>query len=305
MAISKSFRSFNDGGNIVSFSHIKFREQVKELQDNRKNDGKKQSLDDIYIELAEKIGISSESVKKWYKGDNGPGDIDLIKSLANAMGVDYSNLVAKTESLRKDFNFNISDTSESEIIKGMYRLMIDFIYWFIGTEQDSKAVHYFDNPQEEMHRYILEMYRCLDVESISLSDQNYFNLRKTITELRYIASCYSPIVNIPKDWNEVNQLLQSVDFYESLYCYPTDTLEDIGVEKSIEDPDKLMHMLFEDMPEFDSYALERCDNRCQELSSYRQFPDCAPYEIIAREFAYTLRLIMKKRFPEVFKGDEK
>ena len=100
MAISKSFRSFNDGGNIVSFSHVKFRDLIKELQDNRKNDDKKQSLDDIYIELAEKIGIFSESVRKWYKGDNGPGDIDLIKSLANAMDVDYSNLIAKTESFQ-------------------------------------------------------------------------------------------------------------------------------------------------------------------------------------------------------------
>ncbi|MCR4757770.1 MAG: helix-turn-helix transcriptional regulator [Butyrivibrio sp.] len=306
MGKSRAFRAFEDNGCLVSFSSINFRRLLKETQCARKQKGEKISLDEICAQLADQIGVSSDAVRNWYKGSNGIGNLEMVKNLADALNIDYKNLIVKIEDgmNQPSFSYDIKANTEMDVIKRMYRLMIDFIYWFVGTSDNCKAFSYFEAPFDEMEKYIFEMYHCLDSERINLREDSYLKLRKTITELDYISRCSIPLMCFPEEWLKINPHLNDDDFCETLYNDTENNTEELWFEDIIDEPEALIHMYLEDMPELlsDKYKTSKKHggkNRVQILSSLRMIPEYESSEIIVREVAYTLMRIMKQRFPDI------
>lgn len=312
MARSINFRSFNNDGDKVHFSSVKFRNELNRVKNERSSSGKKCTLEALCEEIAEGVSVSIESVKNWRKGSNGVGDLLTIKNIAKILNTDYTALVEsdlnEEESIAQ--SFQPVGLSEKELVIQIYELGIDFLYWFAGVDGDSYAWRTLEKPFNEMDKYIFNMYHFLDRIAPHISNDTFMILRQTITEIYKLTNDYGSAFNIPEEWKRQNPIL-GIDDYETLW--------EIGAFKQtneivyeLDEPDSIFHMYLEDVPEDVKNAqtarIEAGKNDTsnkdrpytQILESERSWLCYDSYKIVVRELSYTLYLVMKNRFPNYF-----
>ena len=302
-------RKFYDDGRTVSFSCLKFRQQLNAYRERCGEKKDRVKVDTLCLLIAQNANVSTEAVKNWYKGKNGVSDFAIVKSIAEVLNIDYTELlVEETVENHVVDQFDVSSTlgEEKELVKQVFGLLNDFIYLFMGD--DCRALHLYANPYAEMNKYIFNLYHFVDSIALSISEDTYSNLRKTITELYYILECTRPGVNVPEEWLEVNNYLGSPEF-EMIYEYENNW-QDL-IEDYVEDDDaadNCFHMLFEDMPELITKADVLREVNGKETTRIKVLLD-EKYDalppsgsLVVREFANTLIKIMKKRFSKVLEG---
>jgi hypothetical protein len=308
MAKSKNFRVYEDNGERFRFSSIKFRTAMKALQVERKtNSGKKPALNDLYFEIGDRVGIGSEAIKQWYNGNNGPGDVSMIKEAAKMLGVDMKDLTEAPDYIGATIeeNFVPFGSDEKTLVRDMYRLFVNYIYWFVGTESENNALLLMEDAYDEECKYVSGMYKYLDSIALDISHETYLKLRKTITELKFITEPHMGYW-FPKTWIEVNPILGTDDF-EVLQKDIASNSSVIGYSEYIENPEQVMHMFLEDMPELVSRVDELHEagidseyGTLQTLDRNRISINYNIYELIVKEATLSLALLMKKRFANLF-----
>ncbi len=307
MGRSKSFTIYEDQGEKFRFSSIKFRKAVKTWQsDNYNAEGNKIPISEIEELIGEKVGLGGSAVKNWYAGHNGPGDVKMIKNVANFLGVPVKELSESTEYAVGTIgeNFTPTSTEEKVLVKDMYRLFVEYIYWFVGREYENNASLAFEDPDDERDRFIDGLYKYLDSIALDVKNETFLNLRRTITELRFITEPHMDYW-FPKTWIEINPYLGRDDFY---VLKSDDVQDSFGVWYSdlIEDPEQVMHLFLEDMPELVDRAKElheagfEVDSGIgQTINSFRMDILYDTIELIVREATSTLAELMRKRFSDV------
>ncbi len=282
MGKSLEFRSYiDDDGDVVRFSSIKFRNCMSEyISTKRKETGQRYTQDKFREDVAEELKISPDAIKKWVSGANGPGDFGIIRKMADYMGIDYHDLLVdendKPVTVIDKEKFNLESNDEKEIVLQMYKLFVDYIYWFTGSGWDSKANKLLENPMKDQFEYITNLFYLLDKSALNVSGEVYYNLRKIITELDQVFHArMRPWLWLPKAWTDLNSFLLSEEFdallqpdeyasgYNNSYpnfldllydCYEKD--ENEGRLRGKGYSDEIGHMLFEDMPDYHEMARE-------------------------------------------------
>lgn len=85
----KNFKVLTTIGNAdFVFDSENFKYVLKEYKSH-----KGLTLEDTLQEIAAACHISSETVKKWYRACNGPGDISIVKNIAKFFNIDYQTLL--------------------------------------------------------------------------------------------------------------------------------------------------------------------------------------------------------------------
>ncbi len=315
MAKSLSFRSFNDGKSDIQFSSILFRAKLNEWKERkRREDGRKRTNEDVYEVIADMAHVSTDAVKNWYKGSNGPSDLQTVKSIASALEINYEELVvaAATEPERVEQDFTPAGTNEKDLIVQIYKLFIDYIYLFIGNRSYTYASTILENPNMEKRKYIWNLYHYLDQIALSIEDDTYKKLRRTISELEYMDSGAGPyIFMLPPLWYQINPYLEHFSFDVGGF---NDDDEQVFFE-SVEDNEEyeILHMYEEDLPFLVDGYKEFCrkNNRpvpenyiVEALTIDRSASFQPPYQLYTREVANTLTALMKHMFPQYFKNEE-
>ena len=98
------------------------------------HDGRKITKSFIMEDLADTLCVSSETVKSWMYGYNGPSEIELVKALGEYFRVDYHELLkSEVDNMNNAVNGGVVVVNDAqaqitkECVRIIYRKMIDFI----------------------------------------------------------------------------------------------------------------------------------------------------------------------------------
>ena len=310
MAKSINFRSFNEGGEEVRFSSILFRQNIDGWIQKEKEKGNKINKEKAYEMIAEDVHISKEAVKKWYIGHNGPGDYQTVKQIASILGVDYKDIVvpAKEEPETLEQDFAPVGHDEKELLLQIYKLFVDYIYWFVGVEDESQALIMLENPEKERHDYIFMLYHFLDQIALAISNDTYSKLRKLITYLEIIPCSYEDgYMWMPDQWIKLNPKLK---IFTRFLHSNGGSVENYLEEEEYKD---VFHLIDEDIEEYsEDLTISKNHYNYPNMTSALYYErnnwnDYPIYELVVRETANTLILVMRDLFPQYFgeeQGDE-
>ena len=124
-----------EDGLIAKFNLKEFRTMVsRKICSNRKN-GLKATREEIFFDIAEKYNLSADSVKRWFKGNGSPQDIEKVKNLAEYFEIsindllifDDSDITTISESKKEQTKMDIdNNTYETDLWRhlccvGLYR----------------------------------------------------------------------------------------------------------------------------------------------------------------------------------------
>ena len=310
MAKSINFRFFNDGNRDVQFSSICFRSELNEWKERqrRADSTKKATIEDGYVLISETANVSVDAVRNWYKGSNGPSDLQTVKKIASALEIDYTELIVASNSESKSIeqDFTPTSNSEKELLMQIYKLFIDYVYWFVGNRTQSYASLTLEHPEAERQQYIWNLYHYLDQIALSITEETYKKLRKTIAELEYMVTGGGPyILTVPPLWYDLNPYLTYFYFDFGGFEDMEELFEDVSDEENYE----ILHTYTEDLPFLLDAYKEYCKKNnnplpenyiVEALMIDRAYDFPAPYQLYTREVANTIKILMKHMFPKYF-----
>ncbi len=327
MAISKSFRKiYDDDGKAYYFSTIAFKNSItRYCSDKRKADiNMTQEL--LTADLSEKISKSTEAIRKWIKGENGPNDIEVVKDIAEFFDQDYKYFLVPSEKMRipdKVIEIDASQHDEKGLVLEFHKMLSDFIYDYIGGDFRNVYVErrYWDSLvgdiDEEINDYIFNAYKQLERIALEISTDTYNKLHRFITECKVFATVgyieatpkMASLVKINPRWIKANPYLEKIadysrcmDFDEERFLNYKDSVDALiepfkkeasGISFSF--GVKEARRQFEN-PIFDAVDTTKLIDE-NELHNYYFYE---PYEAVPMELAKTLTLLFKQDFPQYF-----
>ena len=167
-------RVFYDEGRKVSFSCLKFKQQLNAYRERCGEKKDRVKVDTLCLLIAQNAHVSTEAVRNWYKGKNGVSDFAIVRSIAEVLNIDYRELlVEETIERHVPDQFDVAPASgeEKDLVKQAFGLFNDFIYLFMGD--DCRALHLYDNPYAERNKYIFNLYYFVDSIALSISEDTY------------------------------------------------------------------------------------------------------------------------------------
>ena len=94
-------------------------------------EAKKTSKAKVFDLIAQTVCVTTEAVKQWHYGNNGPSEIDIIQKAAVLLNVkDYLNLMKKV----KEEDKMVLSTLQIESLKRIYDDVIDYLDDFYKTD---------------------------------------------------------------------------------------------------------------------------------------------------------------------------
>lgn len=110
----------------IFFKNSKKREEIRIL--------------DLETNIGDNLGVSRDAVHSWRFGQNGPADIDMIKKLAEYMGLtDYKKLLKER---KEEVVMQITER-QKDSLKIIYDAIIDFLITFDETDGFNDFWHKF------------------------------------------------------------------------------------------------------------------------------------------------------------------
>lgn len=150
--ISKEMKVFSVKAESYRFDSISFNTYFKKYATQNEI-----TLGSLEEKLADKLYVTPSAIHNWRFGSNGPGTLELIKSLANALSIfDYMNLLKKNVGVNKMEEYT---TLKIESIKRIYDAIIDFLDDFYNTDGFTGALWYkfqrkgSPNPEMDIAEY--------------------------------------------------------------------------------------------------------------------------------------------------------
>ena len=124
---SKNFTIFEiKGGNYI-FSSTKFKKAFDSFKSEQKL--KVQDLEEI---IADKTGVSKESVHNWRFASNGPSTLEQIRSIASCLSIKNYMLLMR-EDIKME-NKGYFDTLQIEAARRIFGEIINFLHEFLHTD---------------------------------------------------------------------------------------------------------------------------------------------------------------------------
>lgn len=311
MARSKNFRYlYKENGENYIFDRDAYQEQLK-------NKGKKESitLEQIRNDIADKVNQSPDSVKKWSQGHNGPGDITIVKDIADYLEIDFHELlVLSPEDSINRADFSLSSSDEKGIIKHFHGLLSDFIYLYVAGYGECCCYSYALRHQDklsytpvriEIDDYVYNLYKLLENVSLDISQDTYDKLHRMITECKSLTVIGDePITPYLGDWTFYNERWNAANPRLSIVAESCDD-SSVGGTFIRNKNDQLLDAYLEEsgMAKFIKEQIEANEGRdVQKQVQEELYDEFLPpsYEAWTMEVARTLTMLFKKEFPQYF-----
>ena len=222
--ISKRFRCIyeTNKGERYMFSKTGFRTAVERYKEKKKTtEGTKILMKDIYSGLSDKVGVSEEAIKNWYNGNNGPGDINAVKSIASFLETEHMNLLEperKGDSMNEIILNQVSSENENEVIKSILDDVIELICTY-GPSFNFEYIPYTrDDGEEYYEKWYDKISLKLNTHRWSITQENYDKLFSLLNEIHYFVIRHLRV----RRWSEVEPM------FEHIFCsreYDDDSID--------------------------------------------------------------------------------
>lgn len=129
-------KTYLEDGKEYIFNNYAFKHEANRVLKERKESGEKISVFDFESEIGEHVCRSQDSVKKWKNKGSSPSDIDMVKSLAEFLKVDYHKLLVelKVKEVEKMEEIKVNENqTERDIVKAICIGLKDYVV-HIGNE---------------------------------------------------------------------------------------------------------------------------------------------------------------------------
>lgn len=124
----KAIKTYEEQGVQYRFDSEKLQLLINQRKQNSNKAKKKTTKAEIMDELATALSVSTEAIKNWMYGYNGPSDLEQIKSIGDFFNQDYHYLLKKEED---KMNTYIEDKEQAlytrERIRELYAVCLNFV----------------------------------------------------------------------------------------------------------------------------------------------------------------------------------
>ena len=198
------------------------------------------SRQELMENIADEIGISFSSMKHWIQGHNAPSDLDKVQDIANALGLSLEDLLTEKGEEEMTTSNNTSNvapvtamhtfTSDSEAVRSIYILIVDFIETFRQF-----ASTQFDKTQALKNIFVCLMKARLDIPSevfIQLLSFVVNYLQQMILADKLFTSVYAEEMNDDIAPNKLYEDFVGAGSLITAFCGEP-WLEDRGIDLSL------------------------------------------------------------------------
>lgn len=139
-------------GSKYQFSSLSFNAFVNMKKYNENEKGNKLTKGIITEELAENLHVSTDAIKNWLYGYNGPTDVEQVKAISDYLDIDYLFLLQKVEDDNMVDGIKVSVSTEDILPIGFEKKIGDYI-------ETKRCIR---NIYQKMLEYVLETEKCFE-----------------------------------------------------------------------------------------------------------------------------------------------
>lgn len=169
-----NFKNLTDNdGKKYKFSDYSFRQYINRYIELLRNSGNKVTKECVYQEIANTVSVTIDAVKNWLKGSNGPGDIEIVKEIAEYLEVPYKELLTlvKEEEIgsmseNRDLKEMVFDYKETkDVIRMIYQEMAEFMdlatetlcFSYLSAEEYEAYLDQYNYLNTLLHKNMLDI----------------------------------------------------------------------------------------------------------------------------------------------------
>lgn len=254
----------------------------------------------IRDEIAEEVRMSSEAVKNWVNGYNGPNDISVVEAIARYFDMDFRDLLISVDEAEKKKNHNtvtITASDERNIIIQFHALLTDIIYTYVGNDDWTNYVSHYSIDAPDYSLCIYDLYRELEKVSLEISSDSFAKLHRFISEcntLLHVGCSTTPYYHIWLDsndrWSSINPRLEIISEYAEY--------EDQWEAMDYMDVDELLQEYRNEVGEVVYSKGESISDTSIERKEDFWYYDS--FQAVPMEYAKTLSMLFRNDFPMYF-----
>ena len=212
-------RTYIEDGKEYIFNNYAFKHEANRVLRERRESGEKISVFDFESEIGEHVCRSQDSVKKWKNKGSSPSDLDMVKSVAEFLGVEYHKLLVlwKVKEVEKmeDNRINVNQ-SEKDVVKEICTGLMDYVQHIGDIDKlmleivDTSYTYNFDH-----------LYNKLNMSVFEISEETYKKLRRLISEVQFALfesgaeDVFNSYNNVVRRWTEISKTyykLETIDW---------------------------------------------------------------------------------------------
>ena len=191
MSKSKTYTTFTFNDTAWVFSPQKFNSllEQKKIKENKKI-GRRISDSHIFNELSELIYISSDAIKKWKSGNNGPSEESYIKALAHYFDVDKTDLLVPVSTYGNKTAIPDNKEADRAEVDRVFTECMNILFHITHFEPEEGKGTY-KQQENENTKLIVNEVRCLNqsvyTHSLMISPHISNKLHRLIIDIEYMA----------------------------------------------------------------------------------------------------------------------
>lgn len=313
--MNNSFRPFKINDKTYVFCVDAFKKAFDKEKTTR-NKQQKCTAEKLREDIADALNISSETVKKWYQGLNGPIDEETVKRVADFFEIDYMNLLIDRNG-EADMNTEkiITRYDEKEIVLEVFKKIVEIIW----LETERFKPNYYDAKYQDEDTFISrwnelyqQAFQTIDMNSLSISYQTRIKLYNILAETR---KSRSGMEDAPGRWLRLNHKIFDARLYFNEGGF-TDEDEETWIQQLHTDAEGTIERPY--YVEYNRCCYE-CFNKSTTIAEAARIVGIPekevvlipyedgrfgfqydPNEIYRFEFMKTIILVFREDFPEYF-----
>lgn len=185
---SKQFRTLEEIDGIkYRFDHAAFSDAIRDCSMRKKCRDKTYNQSRLMNELSELVCVSLDAIKNWKQGYNGPNSIDMVKTMADMLEVDYNDLLSP-------------DTKEvcvEDEVLSIYQECLSTVYAF--AEKVCNGSKRYDTYKEEILEKLDKISDQIDMYALKLNADTCNRLQRIVLEISSIILSH----DTPERWVDV------------------------------------------------------------------------------------------------------
>ncbi len=296
----KQFRVLEEiDGTEYRFSPDAFTDAMSNYVSNKRNTDKTYTKHKLMLEICEK-GFTYDAVKKWKQGANGPGSVDIVKTIAETMNIEYSSLLTPVE--KKEVI-----TSVNEHILKIYQECLASVFRWTENMCGAKFWHESEVPNSEFEKSLNEIQEHIDMIGLALPNETLNKLHRIVYDLIEMIENSVP-ERLEETYCRGNETGVLECFYAKMWGYPTFTDKEDALRSLDEQTIPLANYISDEI----DMAVELGYDKFKEIDNEDEFDALSieeklDYGYTGTEINITPQMIFKSKFRQslctIFRND--
>ena len=181
------FRTFIIEGVSYFFSVDAFKNAFLDEKARRKEMEGGCTADQLREDIAESLSVSSDTVKKWYQGNNGPGDLGIVKALADFFRTDYMNFLREKGEQNMNKEAVVSHNGEKDVVLSVFHKIVEAGWLESSRFKENYYGGKYQEPEVFINRHkeiYDEAFEIVDMNSLVISYDTRVKLYNILADVR-------------------------------------------------------------------------------------------------------------------------